>query len=410
MESSQRRYLVENIEDEIEQWCSLEYEHICQVVGEDRVVFTNILNSDIPEVRKKYKAKFMTDSIGQLKEDLAWEKAVLLDMDAEQTLAPGDAKDFELCVFGGILGNVPSDDRTAEVRKHDLRHARNLGPEQMTTNTAVLVTKIVLEDQVPLSDIPFVDDPEIPVDDKGCETVSLPFRYVSKSYYTKQDADRDTPVLPEGMLDYLKESGSFSLEFVFPQRGKFSDLLTETMRQLWSFSLYGAVVAVCCGRVNAFRAGSRLLLNPVPTAGPIQRDVWGRPVKIAEPRYQWNVAAGQTVNDPVFGSLSGTPGIPLAGSTGPNLLYGQTTTLSGRSLAPAPPPPTALSPAGETPGLCRPFVVQDYCRSVSTATAQLSAAPHKEQPQPPPRNCMRRHSRHLSRRSQGPCQSSLAYL
>ncbi|KEP64127.1 UNVERIFIED_CONTAM: hypothetical protein HHA_318490 [Hammondia hammondi] len=211
-EVSERRYLVENIEEEIEEWCSLEYEHICQVIGPERVIFANILESDIPDVRKKYNAKFLTASIGQLRDDFEWDKAVLLDMDAEETLSPEDAERFQLCVFGGILGNVPSDDRTAEVRQHDLKHSRNLGLEQMTTNTAVLVTKIILEDRVPLSDIPFVDDPEIPVDDRGCETVCLPFRYVAKSYYTKNSADRETPVLPKGMLEYLRASGGFSLE------------------------------------------------------------------------------------------------------------------------------------------------------------------------------------------------------
>lgn len=44
-----------------------------------------------------------------------------------------------------LAGNVPSDDRTAEVRKHGFLHSRNLGSEQMTTNTAVLVAKIILQ-------------------------------------------------------------------------------------------------------------------------------------------------------------------------------------------------------------------------------------------------------------------------
>ena len=43
---------------------------------------------------------------------------------------------FSLCFFL-ILGNVPSDDRTSEVRKLSPRHSRHLGPLQMTTNTAV---------------------------------------------------------------------------------------------------------------------------------------------------------------------------------------------------------------------------------------------------------------------------------
>ncbi|PHJ15672.1 sam-dependent rna methyltransferase [Cystoisospora suis] len=209
--SSYLRYLVENVEEDIEEWCSLEYEHICQAVGANKVIFTNVLDSDLASIRKRYNPKVFSASIGSLREEFDLGTAVLLDMDAEEELRPGDAKDFRLCVFGGILGNVPSDDRTSEVRKHGFPHARNLGPEQMTTNTAVLVTKIILEDQVPLSKIPFVDDPEIPVGDTGRETISLPFRYVAKSYFTHQSSDSDTPVLPDRMIQYLRKSGDLSL-------------------------------------------------------------------------------------------------------------------------------------------------------------------------------------------------------
>jgi len=123
-------------------------------------------------------------------------------MDADQTLAPSD--DFRYLVFGGILGNVPSDDRTSEIRKFQFPQRRNLGPIQMTTNTAVLVAKLILEDKTALTEIPFVDEPEIPTGPK--ETTTLPFRYVASSHATGQKSDSDTPILPDGMVEYLKES------------------------------------------------------------------------------------------------------------------------------------------------------------------------------------------------------------
>jgi ribosome biogenesis SPOUT family RNA methylase Rps3 len=46
----------------------------------------------------------------------------------------------------------------------------------MTTDTAVRVTRIVVQDKIPLEKIPYVDHPEIRVDDH--ESTVMPFRYV----------------------------------------------------------------------------------------------------------------------------------------------------------------------------------------------------------------------------------------
>merc|ERR1712129_250292 len=58
-------------------------------------------------------------------------------------------------------GSYGSDDRTSEIRKLGFAHRRHLGPMQMTTDTAVLVSSLVLEDARPLAEIPFLDSPEI---------------------------------------------------------------------------------------------------------------------------------------------------------------------------------------------------------------------------------------------------------
>ncbi|CAE8599383.1 unnamed protein product, partial [Polarella glacialis] len=103
-----------------------------------------------------------------------WDRICLLDMDAEQALEPDDVARFDALVFGGILGNITenedgsygSDDRTAEIRRFGFVHRRHLGPMQMTTDTAVLVSQLVLETASPLAQIPFIDCPEF-VDDKA---------------------------------------------------------------------------------------------------------------------------------------------------------------------------------------------------------------------------------------------------
>ena len=51
-----------------------------------------------------------------------------------------------------------------------------MGPIQMTTDTAVRTTRIVVQDRIELEKIPYVDHPEIKVDEH--ESTEMPFRYV----------------------------------------------------------------------------------------------------------------------------------------------------------------------------------------------------------------------------------------
>ncbi|CDJ62928.1 hypothetical protein, conserved [Eimeria necatrix] len=197
-------YVIENVEEEIEQWCTLEYKHISETVGPSRAIFTSVparrglplplsaLRRQLEDLQAQLRARVLPDSADTL-EELNWDRVLLLDMDADQELTVADADRFDAVLVGGILGNVPSDDRTAEVRKLRLSHARHLGPLQMTTNTAVLVSKIILEDKVSLKDIPMVDEPEIPAGPNSKESLVLPFRYVAKSYLTKSESDKSEP-------------------------------------------------------------------------------------------------------------------------------------------------------------------------------------------------------------------------
>lgn len=203
-------YVIENVEEEIELWCTLEYKHICQTVGADKAVFTSIPPKQIEDLKSQLNARLLLNSADTL-EELVWDRVLLLDMDAEEELKVEDAANFDAVLVGGILGNVPSDDRTSEVRKLRPCHSRHLGPLQMTTNTAVLVSKIILEDKVPLNEIPTVDEPEIPAGPGSKESIILPFRYVAKSYLTKCENDRSTPILPEGLLPFLMEAADSSL-------------------------------------------------------------------------------------------------------------------------------------------------------------------------------------------------------
>jgi ribosome biogenesis SPOUT family RNA methylase Rps3 len=72
----------------------------------------------------------------------------LLDPRAPLALSPSDGEEgkFKYFVFGGILGDDPPRDRTSELRALGF-DGRHLGEVQMTTDTALGVTKLVVEDK-----------------------------------------------------------------------------------------------------------------------------------------------------------------------------------------------------------------------------------------------------------------------
>lgn len=62
---------------------------------------------------------------------------------------------MKVFVFGGILGDHPPRDRTKLLRA-DIETLRNLGQPQLSTDTAVLVSKLILVNGMELEKIPFV--------------------------------------------------------------------------------------------------------------------------------------------------------------------------------------------------------------------------------------------------------------
>ncbi|GAW82243.1 SAM-dependent RNA methyltransferase [Plasmodium gonderi] len=198
------KYIVEHL-DELEEWCILEYVHICETVKDENVIFTKF-DKEFSTISKEHKPTCYQQPINQLREKFGWKRICLLDMKAKDVLTCDDKKNLDFLLFGGILGNVPSDDRTSILRKCQFTLSRNLGDMQMTTNTAVLVCHIILNNNVELDAIPFVDNPEIPLRNKK-ESMVLPFRFVSKYFFTKLEQDRHVPVLPRNFTEYLIRLG-----------------------------------------------------------------------------------------------------------------------------------------------------------------------------------------------------------
>ncbi len=183
-------YIIEHMDKEMHEWCILEYKHISLIVGKDNLIFTNV---------KKGADKIK--SLGQIHKksisEMNFNKVCVLDMDSKEVLKTSDKQKFECFVFGGILGDNPPQKRTQKLIKQLKCQTRNLGNKQMSTDTAVLAAKMILDGKK-LEEIKFADTIMIPIQ-KG-EDIILPFRYILKD---------GKLMLAPGIVKMLKEQKGF---------------------------------------------------------------------------------------------------------------------------------------------------------------------------------------------------------
>ncbi|KAA6410106.1 MAG: putative DUF431 domain [Lasallia pustulata] len=192
-----KTYIIEHLDPELGPWSTLEYLAVAQESLDAGAAFCL---SSVPKTLK-VPAELLTAQAFHIEprsvEDIyANEKGrvCLLDPAAAVELSPRDGELFDVFLFGGILGDDPPRDRTSELRKKGFQ-GRRLGAMQMTTDTAVRVTRMIIQDHLPLEKIPYVDYPEIRVDEH--ESTEMPFRYVK---------GRDgLPIMPDGMIDLIKK-------------------------------------------------------------------------------------------------------------------------------------------------------------------------------------------------------------
>lgn len=200
-------FVVEHLDPELGPWSALEYKTIAQ---ESRDAGCGFILSSVPpsllqsSELKDVGADARSDAVEVYFADKK-DKVCLLDPAAKQELEPTDGQCFQVFLFGGILGDDPPRDRTSELRKKGF-NGRRLGPIQMTTDTAVRVTRKVLLEGKKLEEISYVDFPELKLDEH--ESTEMPFRYV---------ADKEgKPIMPEGMIELIKadaDKGFDTLEF-----------------------------------------------------------------------------------------------------------------------------------------------------------------------------------------------------
>lgn len=182
----QPRFVVEHLEKDLYSWCVLEYKHIFAFAND--VLFTNITKN----VKKMAGLPVSKDSISSL--NLA--NCCILDPGAEKTLQPGE--NFNTFVFGGILGNSPSEGRTNSFLTSKLNFvSRNIGKDQFSTDNAVMVVKKIIEG-TSLEQLQFVQGIEVVL--RESESVLLPYKYLLVD---------GKPLLAPGIHDLLRRQKGF---------------------------------------------------------------------------------------------------------------------------------------------------------------------------------------------------------
>ncbi|KAF8634108.1 hypothetical protein AX15_001074 [Amanita polypyramis BW_CC] len=212
------KYIIEHMEEDdgaskaVPPWVFLEYSHMRTLAGpESHVHFTHLSPSSCTWLEEKFNSddtanmtlakvsvhqKGVMDMLHTPELSTSLGRVCLLDPKAKEELKPedGDGR-FDCFLFGGILGDDPPRDRTSELRVSGFP-SRHLGSIQMTTDTALGVTKLVVQDGVRLDEIRYADMPTIRFNAR--EAVEMPFRYIAIG-------DGCEPQLPKGMKKLLRD-------------------------------------------------------------------------------------------------------------------------------------------------------------------------------------------------------------
>lgn len=144
--STKHTFIVEHMDPELEHWQLLEYSTIAQECAASNSQFIlSGLPKVVPELTLVEQSPQSVDDLVSAA-NIPKERVCLLDPRGESDLAPEDGDKFDVFVFGGILGDDPPRDRTAELRVKGFG-GRRLGKEQLTTDTAARVTRIVVQEK-----------------------------------------------------------------------------------------------------------------------------------------------------------------------------------------------------------------------------------------------------------------------
>lgn len=208
------KYIIEHMEQGFSEWVTLEYAQIIRDVGCENLILSSLpqgtTSMDVPTLLCEMGLRWTTKDLNHLTEQfndlepLKNGRVCLLDPRAEKDLQPDESEKFDYFVFGGILGDHPPRDRTSELKMAypDLIVGRRLGDKQMTTDTAIRTTQIIIEKSTKFENIKFIDYPEFRFNKN--EATEMPFRYVLDP--------NNKPIVPQGMLELIKRDSEQSLD------------------------------------------------------------------------------------------------------------------------------------------------------------------------------------------------------
>jgi ribosome biogenesis SPOUT family RNA methylase Rps3 len=167
---SRQIFIIEHLEPELWPWCVIEYKHISKIIGKNSLWFFHIKAKDAKRLEKY--GKVFNNSV----KTLNLKNICILDPEAQQTLTPKTAANFDYFVFGGILGDAPPKKRTTQELTNFFPKTKsfNLGKEQMSTDNAVYTAKQIIGGKS-LSSLKFKDGIEIQIN--KIESIIFPFRY-----------------------------------------------------------------------------------------------------------------------------------------------------------------------------------------------------------------------------------------
>lgn len=189
------KFIIEHLEPFLSKWCLIEYKNISEYVGCENLIITNLPKKDHKKL--SYLAEVHEQSVLTMN----LKNTCLLEPQTNRILTPED--DFEYFIFGGILGDHPEQGRTEKYLTSKINSSklidtktRNLGKKQMSTDTAVLVARIIAIDKIPFDKIKFIDEPAIQLKKgKIKEEIILPYRYIKEN---------NKPKIAKKLLEYLK--------------------------------------------------------------------------------------------------------------------------------------------------------------------------------------------------------------
>ncbi|MGB9671800.1 MAG: hypothetical protein ACPL0C_06465 [Candidatus Bathyarchaeales archaeon] len=186
------KFVVEHLEPEISTWLQIEYTHTSEIVGKNRLIFTNVKN-------ETDKAKL--SSLGTVKEQSFAEiynpkEIVILDPKAKLPLKPEDLTNKKAVVIGGILGDNPPKGRTKRFITNRCPEAiaRNIGKSQFAIDGAVYMAKLVSEG-FRLEEIPIKKGLTIKLNEH--HSIYLPYAYPLKD---------GKPLIHKALIEYLSKS------------------------------------------------------------------------------------------------------------------------------------------------------------------------------------------------------------